>query len=158
MLTYIPAYSIFDGPITNLLSILSILIEIFSCAHAKGGNSLNDFKFGTFIGRFLNNGAASMTVKGLKPVTICLTRRSLSPYPNQTAGTGLRHPSFGGRCRKAMLGVCTLTWQIWTDHNYDWRKSGFIVLFSSHHDGEREQLPSGCCNCSHLWTVPSPAV
>ena len=24
----------------------------------------------------------------------------------QTPGTGLRHPSFGGRCRKAMLGVC----------------------------------------------------
>ena len=24
----------------------------------------------------------------------------------QTPSTGLRHPSFGGRCRKAMLGVC----------------------------------------------------
>ena len=32
-----PVYSIFDGPITNLLSIFSILIEIFSHAHAKGG-------------------------------------------------------------------------------------------------------------------------
>ena len=24
----------------------------------------------------------------------------------QTPSTGLRHPSFGGRCRKAMFGVC----------------------------------------------------
>ena len=26
--------------------------------------------------------------------------------PAQTPSIGLRHPSFGGRCRKAMLGVC----------------------------------------------------
>ena len=31
------ADSIFDGPIINLLSVLSILIEIFSRAHPKGG-------------------------------------------------------------------------------------------------------------------------
>ena len=34
--TYTPANSIFDGPITNLLSILCILIEILSRAHTKG--------------------------------------------------------------------------------------------------------------------------
>ena len=28
-------------------------------------------------------------------------------YRSQTPCTGLRHPSVGGRCRKAMLGVCT---------------------------------------------------
>ena len=28
------------------------MIKIVSCAHAKGQKSLNDFKFGTFIGRF----------------------------------------------------------------------------------------------------------
>ena len=33
---YTPPNSIFDGPITNLLSILSILTEIFSRAHGKG--------------------------------------------------------------------------------------------------------------------------
>ena len=27
-------------------------------------------------------------------------------WQRQTPSTGLRHPSFGGRCRKAMLGVC----------------------------------------------------
>ena len=32
--------SIVDGPTTNLLSILSILIEIVSCTHAKGENAL----------------------------------------------------------------------------------------------------------------------
>ena len=51
---------------TNLLSILSLLIEIFSRAHAKGGTGLSDFKFGTFIGGFPSDGAASMAVKGLK--------------------------------------------------------------------------------------------
>ena len=62
-----PADSIFDGPVTNLLSILSILIEIFSCAHAKGegGGGLNDFKVVTFIGRFPSDGVASMAVKVL---------------------------------------------------------------------------------------------
>ena len=39
---------IFDGPITKLLSILCILIEILSCARVKGQKSLNGFKFGTF--------------------------------------------------------------------------------------------------------------
>ena len=53
------------GPITNLLSILSILIYIFSRAHAKGGKSHNDFKFGTLTGSFPSDGAASKAVKGL---------------------------------------------------------------------------------------------
>ena len=58
------AKSTFDGPITDLLSILCILIEVLSNPHAKG-KSLNDFKFGTFIGRFLSEGAASMAVEEL---------------------------------------------------------------------------------------------
>ena len=45
---------------------LSILIEILSCAHVKGEKGLNDFKFGAFIGRFLSDGMASMAVTGLK--------------------------------------------------------------------------------------------
>ena len=36
MHTYTPPNMIFDGPVTNLLSILSILIEILLRAHAKG--------------------------------------------------------------------------------------------------------------------------
>ena len=32
----------------------------------RGGKSLNDFKFGTFIGRFPSDGAASMAEKGLR--------------------------------------------------------------------------------------------
>ena len=65
MHTYTPADSTFDGPITNLLSVLRILMEIFSGAHAKGVQSLNDFKFGIFIGHFPNDGVASMAMKGL---------------------------------------------------------------------------------------------
>ena len=60
--TYTPANSIFDGPITNLLLNPKLLR---TCA--KGQKSPNDFfKFGTFIGRFQSEGAASMAVKGLK--------------------------------------------------------------------------------------------
>ena len=55
----------FDGPITNLLSILCILIEFPSHAHAKRGKNLNDFKFGTSIGHFPSDRVASMAVKGL---------------------------------------------------------------------------------------------
>ena len=35
MHTYMPGDSIFDGPVTNLFSMLNILIEIFSCADTK---------------------------------------------------------------------------------------------------------------------------
>ena len=55
MHTYMLANSISEGPITNLLSILCIMIEILPCAHAKcvcgvgGGGGLNDFKFGNFL-------------------------------------------------------------------------------------------------------------
>ena len=63
--TCMPAESIFDSLITNLLSVLRILTEIFSHAHAKGVQSRNDFKFGIFIGRFLSDGVAIKAVKGL---------------------------------------------------------------------------------------------
>ena len=69
-----PANSIFDGPITKLLSVLCILIEILSRGHAKRGKGLNDFKFGTFIRPFTSDGAASMAVKGL-----VMLRRDMTP-------------------------------------------------------------------------------
>ena len=52
MLTYTLANSIFDGSVRNLLSVLRVLIEIFSRAPAKGNKGVNDFRFGTFIGHF----------------------------------------------------------------------------------------------------------
>ena len=65
MHTYTPANSTFNGRRTNLLSILCTVIEVFSRGLANGEKSLNDFKFGTFIGRFPNAGGANMAVKGL---------------------------------------------------------------------------------------------
>ena len=66
MHAYTPENSIFDGPITTLLSVLCILVEVLSRTHAKKGKSLSDFKSGTSIGRFSSDGAASRTaVKGL---------------------------------------------------------------------------------------------
>ena len=62
--TYTPADSIFDGPTTNLLSALCILIEILSPAHTKGEKSRNDFRFGTFTGRFPSE-EHGLAVKGL---------------------------------------------------------------------------------------------
>ena len=58
-----PANSIFDGSITNLLSILCIWVKVLSRAHANRGKSLNDFKFGMSIGRFPSDGAESTAVK-----------------------------------------------------------------------------------------------
>ena len=49
---YTLAKNTFDGLITNLLSVLWILIEILSRDHVKEKKGLNDLKFGTFIGRF----------------------------------------------------------------------------------------------------------
>ena len=65
MHAYMPANSLFDGPITTLHSVLSVLIHVVLRAHAKRGKSLNDFKFGTSIGRSSSDGAASSAVKGL---------------------------------------------------------------------------------------------
>ena len=65
MNTYALANSIFDGPVTNLFSVLCILTEILSRTHAKVGKGLNGFKFGTFVGRFQNDEVASIAVKGL---------------------------------------------------------------------------------------------
>ena len=73
MLTYTPANSIFDGPITNLLSAPYILIEVLSRAHAKGRKGLINFKFDTFIDRFPSDGAASVAVKGLMSDSIVST-------------------------------------------------------------------------------------
>ena len=41
-------------------------VEDLTCSHAKRGKSLNDLRFGTSVGRFLSDGAASRAVKGLK--------------------------------------------------------------------------------------------
>ena len=57
-----------NGPVTNLLSILYILIEVLSLVHAKRGEiiGLNGIKFGFFfIGRSLSDGAESMAVEWL---------------------------------------------------------------------------------------------
>ena len=60
-----PSNSVFDGAITNLISILCILIKILSRADGDGPQNLNDFKFGTFIAHFTSDDAASLAVKGL---------------------------------------------------------------------------------------------
>ena len=43
----------------------------------RGENCLNEFKFGTFIGRFPSEGAASVAVKGLRSCLIPPTGNQL---------------------------------------------------------------------------------
>ena len=62
---YTPANSLFDGPVTNLLSVQCIWIEFLSRAHVKVWKSQNDFKFGSSIAHFPSDRTASMAVKGL---------------------------------------------------------------------------------------------
>ena len=70
MLTYTPANNIYDGLITNLFSVLCILTEVLSRAHAKEEKSLNNFKFGIFIGTFSSDDVTSIAIKGLIPLYI----------------------------------------------------------------------------------------
>ena len=63
---YTPENSISDGPVTNRLSTLCILLEVLSPTHAKEGKSHTDFRFGIFDGRSLSDTLASMAVKGLR--------------------------------------------------------------------------------------------
>ena len=82
MHTYTPADSISDGPVTNLFSILYILVEVLSRAHVKSGKTLNDYKFGTSIGRFSSAGAASTAVKGLTPFVLSLEKATTAAVRN----------------------------------------------------------------------------
>ena len=84
---YTPVNSIFDGPTATLLSILYILIDILSCTPPKGKKGLSDFTFGTFIGRFQSDGAASMAVKGLS--THDTTNKAKSIVKAQTLDTAI---------------------------------------------------------------------
>ena len=46
---------------------------MLSGVHAKGAKTLNGFKFGSVIGRFPSDGAASMALKGLNAFEVALT-------------------------------------------------------------------------------------
>ena len=50
--TQTPPNSIFDGPVTNLLSMLCILTEILSCAHAKWAKKTEWFQIWHFYWSF----------------------------------------------------------------------------------------------------------
>ena len=80
MHTYTPANSVFDGPITDLLSVLCVLVEVLSRAHAKREKSLNGFKFGTSTGRFSSDVAASTAVKGLKAAVTGFLTVTVYPF------------------------------------------------------------------------------
>ena len=69
-----PANSIFDGPITTLLSMLCILVDVLSCAYVGSGKSLNDSVSGTSTGRFSSDSVASMAVKGLMQAEVVVSR------------------------------------------------------------------------------------
>ena len=73
MHTQKPANSTFHCPIKkNLISVLCFLIEILSRVHAKGvcgGLMITSL---TSIGRFPNDGAAMMAVKGLRAAAATL--------------------------------------------------------------------------------------
>ena len=56
MHTYTPANSVFDGPVTNLLLVLCVLVEILSRAHTKREKNHDDFQFGTVTDRFPSDG------------------------------------------------------------------------------------------------------
>ena len=59
MHTYTPENSIFDGPVTNLLSLLCILIEVPSRGHAK------ILSLALLLVVFRSDDPASLAVKGL---------------------------------------------------------------------------------------------
>ena len=102
MLTYTPANMIFGGPITNVLSVLCILIEVLSRAHDKV--VLNDFGFCTFIGRFPSDGATSTAAKGLMSRTcfffVRWVRYRLGSSKDVSIATGvIVQYSFVARCQ-----------------------------------------------------------
>ena len=136
---YTPPNCILDGPRINLLSLLSILVEIFSHAHGKEQKGLNGFKFGTFIGRFQSDSVASKAVKRLKTCqpaqctdfvlsyyntppppplweTICLTV-SDTPTPQP-------YFKFDGECLPTQPVLFDRVGYFWRDNPHAWKSSG----------------------------------
>ena len=70
MHTYTPAKSVFDDPITNLLSVLRILYISPFTYSCEGWESVNNVKVGTVIRHFPSDDTASMAVKGLKCLSV----------------------------------------------------------------------------------------
>ena len=65
MHTYTHPNCMFDGPVTNLLSILSVLIEILSRAHAVGEEALIVSYLALLLVVFRVPARQSMAAKGL---------------------------------------------------------------------------------------------
>ena len=83
----------------------------------KKKKSLNGFKFGTFIARFPSEGAASVTVKGLKIRPPRLLRFSLSL---QLLEFMRQHPDQGSGRRAFQQAVEKTRGNIaWMQQNYD---------------------------------------
>ena len=95
--TYMPANSIFDGPITNLLSTLCSFIEIFSHAHAKGEKSLSGFRFGTFMECFQSDGVANVAVKGLILLMIIVVTSVAPISPTRVSTSHFTRLTIGAR-------------------------------------------------------------
>ena len=105
---YTTENSIFDGPITNLLSVLCILIEVLSHADAKGAQRLNNFEFGTFIGHFPSDHVASLAVKRLN--CKCMCQSLTSTFKELCGCTVLSMPESGENNRAdTAVGRATTT-------------------------------------------------
>ena len=85
----------------------------FTCSsHAKGAQRVNNFEFGIFIGRFPNDDAASLTVKGLIFFYTSSKQRSSPIHEHKnwtTALTQLRSVSFGRCWGVYRLSLCQRT-------------------------------------------------
>ena len=134
---------------TNLISILFILIEIFSSVHAKvggggGRRSFNDFKLGSLIGRFSSDGVA---VKGLNAFWQCVHWKNSRQSLNRNSKFIIFHKPFHGfgdgfACRQAAAN----SWQqeyLFFTHLF----TGFAKFFSCR--PEAGILGSNDILCSH---------
>ena len=100
----------------------------FTCSsHAKGAQRVNNFEFGTFIGRFPNDDAASLAVKGLIFFYTSSKQRSSPIHEHKnwtTALMKLRSVSFG-RC----WGVYRMSLCQWTSEKEINKRKMFVVLW-----------------------------
>ena len=98
MHTYTPANSISDGPITNILSILSVLVAVLSRAHAKGGKALTVSDLALLLVVFrVTLRQASMAAKGLSLPEILRPSGHLPAFGGRPAGRVSHFPSASQR-------------------------------------------------------------
>ena len=131
--THMPVKSIFDGSNFNTAHTYANL-STCSCEGEKKRKRLNDFKFGTCIGRFPSDVAARMAMKGLMFQPL---KQRQSPR-KQLLRTSQQQDKTSRHIRKSSSTFCSHSFRFWSTRYF----LLFLKLSSAEHSGSHSVYAS----------------